>query len=143
VPDQSRFLVGLVALAVFVGTGACEHADPVGTGADGVQPTLNSIQENIFSTSCALSGCHAGPNPRQGMNLSAGQAHDNLVNVRSNERPELFRVDPGAPDRSYLVHKIEGRSSIVEERMPLGGEPLSQNEIDAIRTWIENGASEN
>ena len=77
------------------------------------------------------------------MNLSAGRAHDNLVNVRSNERPELFRVEPGAPDRSYLVHKIEGRSSIVEERMPLGGEPLSQNEIDAIRTWIENGASEN
>jgi len=115
----------------------------VGAGEPGVQPTLSSIQENVFSTSCALSGCHAGPNPQQGMNLSAGQAHENLVNVRSNERPSLFRVNPGAPDDSYLVHKIEGRSSIVGERMPLGGERLSQEKIDAIRTWIENGAPEN
>lgn len=142
-PDRSLLLVGLLSLAVALGTGACEHADPVGAGEPGVQPTLSSIQENVFSTSCALSGCHAGPNPQQGMNLGAGQAHANLVNVRSNERPELFRVEPGAPDSSYLVHKIEGRSGIVGERMPLGGERLSQEKIDAIRTWIENGAPEN
>lgn len=131
-----------MGVAVAVGTGACEHADPVGAGEDGVRPTLSSIQENVFSTSCALSGCHAGPNPQQGMNLSAGRAHQNLVNVRSNERPALLRVDPGAPDSSYLVHKIEGRSSIVGERMPFGQEPLSQEEINALRTWIENGAPE-
>lgn len=126
-----------------LGIGACEHADPVGAGESGVQPTLTSIQENVFSPSCAVSGCHAGSNPQQGMNLSAGQAHTNLVNVRSNERPELFRVAPGAPDSSYLVHKVEGRSSIVGEQMPLGGAPLSQEEITALRTWIENGAPEN
>lgn len=142
-PDRPLLLACLLSIAVALGTGACEHADPVGAGEDGVQPTLSSIQENIFSTSCALSNCHAGPNPRQGMNLSAGQAHENLVNVRSNERPELFRVAPGEPDSSYLVHKIEGWSSIVAERMPLGGNPLSQEEINAIRTWIENGAPEN
>lgn len=142
-PDRSFLLAGLLSLAVALSTGACEHADPVGTGEPGVQPTLGSIQENIFSPSCAVSGCHAGPNPQQGMNLSAGQAHGNLVDVRSNERPELFRVAPGEPDSSYLVHKIEGRSSIVGERMPLGSESLSQEEVDAIRTWIENGAPEN
>ena len=141
-PDRSLLLVGLLSLAVALGTGACEHADPVGAGEEDVQPTLPSIQENIFSTNCALSGCHAGPNPQQGMNLSAGRAHDNLVNVRSNERPSFFRVEPGAPDSSYLVHKIEGRSSIVGERMPLGGERLSREQINAIRTWIEKGATE-
>lgn len=77
------------------------------------------------------------------MNLSAGQAHDDLVNVQSNERPTFVRVAPGAPDSSYLIHKIEGRSSIVGERMPLGDESLSQAEINAIRTWIENGAPRN
>lgn len=77
------------------------------------------------------------------MNLSAGRAHENLVNVQSSERPELFRVEPGAPDDSYLVHKIEGRSSIVGQQMPLGREPLSQEEINAIRTWIEDGAPAN
>jgi len=143
VPDRSFPLVCLLSITAILGTSACKRADPVGPGEPGIQPTLSSIQENIFSTSCALSGCHAGPNPQQGMNLSAGQARENIVNVRSNERPSLFRVEPGAPDSSYLVHKIEGRSSIVGEQMPLGGEPLSQEEVNAIRTWIENGAPEN
>lgn len=142
-PDCSFPLVCLLSIAVTLGTGACEHAGPAGAGQDGIRPTLSSIQENVFSTSCALSGCHAGPSPQQGMNLSAGQAHANIVNVRSNERPDLFRVAPGAPDSSYLAHKIEGRSGIVGQQMPLGREPLSQEKINAIRTWIENGAPAN
>lgn len=119
---------------------ACEHADPVGTNGDGPEATLSSIQTNIFDTRCALSGCHAGPNAQQGMDLSAGAAHDNIVNVPSNEQPELDRVEPGQPNASYLIHKIEGRASIVGQRMPLGREPLSQDEIDAIRDWIADGA---
>jgi hypothetical protein len=110
---------------------------------DGLQPTLSSIQENVFSPSCALSGCHAGPNPQQGMDLSAGAAHDNIVNVPSNEQPDLDRVEPGQPDASYLIHKIEGRATIVGQRMPLGREPLSQDEIDALRAWIADGAPDN
>lgn len=132
-----------MSVAVVLGTSACEHADPVGPPEEGLQPTLSSIQENIFSPSCAVSGCHAGSDPQQGMNLSAGQTRENVVNVQSNERPALFRVEPGAPDSSYLVHKIEGRPSIVGRRMPLGQAPLSQEEINAIRTWIENGAPDN
>lgn len=121
------------------GTSACEHADPVGP-EDPIEPTLSSIQTNIFSTSCALSGCHAGSSPQQGLDLSAGQARANLVNVSSRERPDLDRVEPGAPDDSYIIHKVEGRSSIVGQRMPLGRAPLSQDEIDALRTWIGEGA---
>jgi len=139
-----RFTWGVAAACLLLGIGtvACEHADPVGTD-NGLRPTLSSIQTNILSTNCALSGCHAGPNPQQGMNLSAGETHDNVVNVPSNERPELDRVEPGNPDRSYLIHKIEGRSSIVGQRMPLGREPLSQEEINVLREWIANGAPEN
>lgn len=133
---------GLVSVALLLGTG-CEHADPVGPGEDGLQPTLNSIQENIFSTSCALSGCHAGANPVLGLDLSAGEAHASLVDVASTERPDLSRVEPGAPDESYLVHKIEGRSSIEGQRMPAGRDPLSQEEIDVIREWIVQGAPAN
>lgn len=131
-----------VVLVLAVTVSACEHAGPVGMD-DGIQPTLSSLQENVFSTNCALSGCHAGPNPKQGLRLSAGETHDNVVDVRSTERPELFRVEPGRPDSSYLVHKVEGRSSIVGSRMPLGREPLSQEQFDAIREWIADGAPDN
>lgn len=139
---RSVLLAGLLGVAVVLGTSACEHADPVGP-KEGVQPTLSSLQENVFSPKCAQSGCHAGPNPQQDMNLSAGRAHDNIVNVRSNEKSDLFRVQPGSPDDSYLVHKIEGRSSIVGQQMPLGQDPLSPEEITAIRSWIEDGAPDN
>ena len=139
-----KTLLSLLCVMLLVG---CEHDDPVGPGPGmpdpDPMPTLSSIQENIFDTSCALSGCHAGANPQQGMNLSAGEAFGNIVGVPSQERPGLLRVVPGNPDDSYLVHKIEGRSDIVGQRMPLGGSPLSSDQINLIRTWIANGAENN
>lgn len=90
----------------------------------------------IFSNNCAFSGCHAGASPQQGMNLSAGQAFNNIVNVPSSERPELLRVDPGDPDMSYLFMKITGAPGIVGSRMPLGRPPLSNADIALIEQWI-------
>ena len=52
----------------------------------------------------------------------------------------MVRVARGLPDESYLVWKIEGNPDIVGVQMPFGGPMLPQGEIDAIRTWIANGA---
>jgi hypothetical protein len=62
-----------------------------------------------------------------------------LVGVASSEVPSLQRVQPGNAENSYLVHKIEGRAA-VGARMPLGGPPLSQANIDLIKQWIVAGA---
>jgi hypothetical protein len=100
----------------------------------------------IFTANCAFSGCHAGASPAQGMNLSAGQAYANIVNVAANEAAGLMRVLPGQPDSSYLVHKIQGTQSTVGGsggRMPLGASALSQTQIDTIRRWITDGAQNN
>ena len=120
----------------------CEHAPPLAAEA-GNEATLTNIQQTIFQTSCAVSGCHAGPQPQQGLDLSAGQAFANLVGVESRERPTLDRVAPGTPDASYLVWKIEGRPDIVGVRMPLGRAPLSAAQIALIRQWIAEGAQDN
>ena len=48
-------------------------------------------------------------------------------------------MEPGNPDDSYLVQKIEGTAA-VGGRMPLGGQPLSADTIAAIRQWITDGA---
>lgn len=122
-------------------TVGCEHADPL--GANDTTPTLSNIQTTIFNTSCAVSGCHRGDDAPLGLDLSAGNAHGNLVNVDSREMPNLLRVDPGNPDDSYLVMKIEGAPSIAGGRMPLGRPPLSTDQIQRIRTWIEDGAPDN
>lgn len=135
-----RYLGLLSALFLLAG---CEHTDPLGADGNGLQPTLRSLQENIFSTSCAVSGCHAGPAPQQGLNLSAGQSFANLVGVPSREMPTLDRVAPGDPEGSYLVWKIEGRAGIVGARMPLGRPALSADAVAAVRQWIADGAEDN
>ncbi len=94
--------------------------------------------EPIFSSVCARPSCH-GEAKSGDMQLSPGMAYANTVNVKSSEVPELMRILPGDPDKSYLVMKIEGRQT-VGMRMPLTGDPLSEKQIQAIRGWIQAGA---
>ena len=126
--------------AMLLGAG-CEHADPLDPNR--IEPTLSSIQMNIFNLNCAFSGCHGGAAPQLGLNLSAGQARATTVNVQSVENANLFRIAPGDPDNSYLVWKIEGRPEISGAQMPRGRAPLPQDQIDVIRQWITDGAQDN
>jgi len=104
-------------------------------------PTLSSIQAFVFTPICTL--CHTGAAAPLGLALDAGVARQNLVGVTSGEIPALVRVNPGQPDASYIVWKIEGRSGIVGGRMPLDMQPLSAEQIAAIRGWISDGAENN
>lgn len=106
------------------------------------QPTLTSLQTNIFTSSCALSGCHHGSSALLGLDLSSGQSYANLVNVRSREAPDFLLVQPGQPENSYLIHKLEGNEEMAPGtlQMPVGREPLSEEKIAAVRDWIAAGA---
>lgn len=126
-------IVFLLAVGLLLLT-SCEHAGLLEVNGD--EPTLEVIQATIFSTSCALSGCHLGANAQQGLDLSEGESHGNLVGVDSRQIPSLKRVDPGNPNDSYLVMKIEGDSRILGQRMPLGGQALSSGQIQLVRDWI-------
>ena len=136
---------GLLAVTIACagdGTGLDEFGNPLGEGGDQpLEPTLTSIQARVFSPICTQ--CHAGAAAPLGFSLEAGVSFGSTVNVPSVEAPELMRVLPGDPDASYIVWKIEGRAGIVGGRMPLGLPQLPAEEIDAIRTWIEDGALQN
>ena len=146
----ASFVMGIDGLALdgeFGGTfpsgDGAEGGDFVaGFSIEGLQPTLDSIQANVFEPSCALSGCHDGGGtglPR-GMDLSSADASfDALVGVDSVQVPGLPRVTPNDADSSYLVDKLEGNQA-VGTRMPQGGPFLDQATIDVIRAWIDNGA---
>ncbi|UCE41728.1 MAG: hypothetical protein JSV17_01670 [Candidatus Aminicenantes bacterium] len=110
------------------------------------QPIANpsfaqDIQAAILNGSCALGGCHDGT-ASGGLNLTQGNAYNNLVNVNSTQDATKNRVLPNDADNSYLVIKIEGRQS-VGERMPLNRSPLSATKIQNIKNWINNGANNN
>ncbi len=123
------------------GTGLDEFGNPLGTSTVPLGSTLSSIQANIFDPICTQ--CHTGASAPQGLVLDEGVARQNLVSVPSRQMPNIVRVQPGDPDSSYLVWKIEGRSEIIGGRMPFQLPPLPAEQIDAIRGWITGGALDN
>ena len=94
--------------------------------------------EPILASGCAFSGCHGTINANPGnkpMVLTAGQAYNNIVGVPSGELPSMNRITAGDPDKSYLIHKLQGTHASVGgagSRMPLGQAPFSQSSIDLI-----------
>jgi hypothetical protein len=144
-----RVLSLLAAAAVFAATAACDESlsDLTGPTPD-LQPTFTSIQKDILSATDssgrpACTNCHNG-NPFVPGNFTGANAYAALVSARSVEKSSLFRVAPGDPDNSYMVHKLEGGPNIVGERMPRGGGPfLSSGQMLVIRRWIAAGAQNN
>ena len=51
-----------------------------------------------------------------------------------------LRVDPGNPDNSLLMNKINGGDVVCGTNMPITG-MLEPDQIDRIRTWIADGAA--
>ena len=137
--------MGFLAVASAATLGGCA-GDGTGLDANGrpVQPgapansDFQEIQDTIFTPICSV--CHAGANAPQGLRLDAGNSYALLVNVASAEVPGTMRVNPGNPNASYLVQKIEGTAA-VGVRMPANGPPyLPQDRIDLVRRWIAAGA---
>lgn len=116
---------------------ACQHETPIIMQPQGVQPTLSSIQTNIFTPKCVNAGCHPGGGAP--MSLASGQSFGTLVNQASGyNRP---RVQPGNANNSALYLKVSGTA--LGQIMPLGRPPLSAAEVSAIQQWINNGAQNN
>ncbi len=101
--------------------------------------TFSRVQAEVFTPSCALSGCHAGATPAQGMNLSAGRAYTQVVGVAAVGSSRV-RVAPGDVAGSYLVSKLRGDATITGSRMPLGGPYLSSEREQLVVDWIRRGA---
>lgn len=99
----------------------------------------------IFTANCALTGCHTGPSPEEGLDLRPGRAFATLVNVTSRECGQFKRVQPGQPSASYLVFKIVGppQPCFSGDRMPDGAPPLSAADQATIQAWIMQGALNN
>jgi len=145
-----RVLSGLVAVALTVAAAACDENLSDLTGpTPNLEPTLSSIQREIFDTTdssgrLACINCHApigGRAAAAGLNLTSGNSYAALVGVSSVERPGVLRVAAGDPENSYVIHKLEGRPSIVGVRMPRGTGPfLTDGQILVIKRWIETGA---
>ncbi len=133
-------------LILFILTTFCMYAceDHILSDCETVSPpvqvraTFRSIQENVFSPTCAKAGCHIEVDPPEGLILTTGMSYSKLVNVQSNQSV-LNRVEAGDSENSWLIKKLRAEGTSF---MPPTGR-LSSAIIDTIATWIDNGAEDN
>ncbi|NOX38628.1 MAG: hypothetical protein GXO78_13950 [Calditrichaeota bacterium] len=141
--SRIRFYIVGFSLSLLLALGCSSPTEETPEEDTGLEPRLSSIQANVFSKTCAVSGCHNSADKQAGLDLSPGKAYSNLVNVRSSQVNDLFRVKPGDPNNSYLIIKLEQDNPPQGVRMPASGNPLPQATIDVIRQWIADGAQNN
>jgi hypothetical protein len=103
-----------------------------------------SIQP-IFTTNCAVVGCHVPGDPASGLSLAQGFAHAELLNVPAAQYPSFVRVLPGDPDASYLYLKIAKNPPPYGWQMPAPatGGVLTETEKTTVKRWILQGALNN
>lgn len=129
-------LITSLGIALALSVACSDMGDPVlPKRPDGV--SLRFDVQPIFTSRCALSGCHVTPSPQAGMNLSAGVSYANTVNQPAVVFGPGTRVLPGDPGASILYQLV---STGV---MPLLGGPLTAAQIETIREWIAEGAEDN
>lgn len=136
-------LAAAVAGCAGNGMGLDAAGNPIMPGSGGstagpLTADFKSIQDNIFTPICTK--CHLGAGAPEGLQLDEAHSYAMLVGVPSTEQPNVVRVDPGNPDSSYIVLKLQGSPGISGARMPFGGPYLPQSTINVIRQWITDGA---
>lgn len=94
----------------------------------------------IFDRACAGAYCHVGATAAAAqLDLSAGAALANLVDVAAQEAPSLKRVQPGDAASSFLMCKLDPDcAALVGSRMPLDAAPLSVSDLEVLRSWIDS-----
>ena len=140
--------VGALALAALV-AGSCgsvksptEPSPPPTTGGQAL--TFAQIQAQIFTPTCAKAGCHAASAASGGMVLEAGRAYGEIVNHPSSEQSTLNRIQPGDPDRSYMIKKLRGDPDITGSQMPQDNPgSLPRAQLDGLIAWVRAGAPNN
>jgi len=124
----------LLAAVIGIPSYGCLAADEISFEKD-LMPTIKR----------RCGACHITGDEPGKMALIPGKAYASLVDQPSVEAP-LKRVEPGAAERSYLVHKLQGTHLEVGGsgvRMPFHQGPLPAKQIQQVRDWIDQGARNN
>ena len=103
-------------------------------------PSFSRHIQPVLNVTCV--SCHLHGNAIGDLDLGPEAAYASLVGVASTQA-DMLRVEPGAPQDSYLLHKLHGTHSGVGgngERMPPHTTPLSPRQLELVSRWIERGA---
>jgi hypothetical protein len=119
--------------------------------ADLVPKVCRSDVEGFIFITCSLTSCHGRfPDGQSGLYIGpSGDWTQNVVNVKSKERPDMVRVKPGDLKNSWLAHKLVGDQCLFGtkcvdgdcgDQMPGTGQPLEPTDLNTFLEWIRQGA---
>ncbi|HCY77813.1 MAG TPA: hypothetical protein DHV28_18035 [Ignavibacteriales bacterium] len=129
-------LLSLITISLIVLI-ACDDTLTVQDIDNKIIPSSNvSFADHIYpvlQVKCAFSGCHSSVNPGAGLDLTSwsGVTADPTI------------VFPGEPDLSKLIWAIEGNKPPIQPMPPIGYRSFTQNQVQGMRKWIEEGALDN
>ena len=86
----------------------------------------------VFDNKCNNSGCHEDATRAGGLSLTSW----------ANTTSDPGVVFPGEPQNSRLIWAIQNQAGI-NPMPPYGYAALTRNQIDGIKTWIQEGAKNN
>lgn len=136
-----------------------------GTGGGGSSDTatLASIQQTLFTPTCAVASCHDATSHMSDLNLSsAAMSCSQLVDVAATEsgatgrectqggakKAALKRVLANDSEHSFLYLKLTSSAECVTisgteagERMPKDRGVAAASAVAAVKQWIDDGAS--
>ena len=138
---KKRLLLSGIVLLCFLGVFYCSKDTTEVPETAKSDPSFSNDIQPIFSSNCAVSGCH-NSTASEGLILLEGQAYANIVNIDSRQDQAKKLVLPADATNSYLVMKIEGRQTS-GSRMPLNRSALSDIRIQNIKNWVNRGAKNN
>jgi len=122
------------------------RADCTKTNCTVFPTTFDLIQRAIFENhGCTNDSCH-GAAQSGGMDLRAGSSYAHLIDVDAQTVPGFKRIAAGDKDGSLLWINLAGATLPDQYKaplraMPLGLAPISADELEALRLWIETGGA--
>jgi hypothetical protein len=133
--------VSVVIAGIAAGCGTVKSPTEPPPAGGGAAFTFSRVQAEIFTPTCAKGGCHDAAAASGGMVLVAGRAYGEIVDRRSTENASLDRIEPGDPERSYMIKKLRGDPDITGAQMPLDNPgSLTREQMDGLVGWIRAGA---
>lgn len=96
---------------------------------DGSYVDYNTEVKPILNKKCL--SCHGGVKANGGFNLLT---RDLALCETESGKPA---IQPGHAARSEMIHRLTHQDP--ELRMPMGGEPLTNDEIEILSKWIDQG----
>ncbi|HEU0030630.1 MAG TPA: hypothetical protein VFQ53_08355 [Kofleriaceae bacterium] len=143
---RPALVIVLACLVAACGNDSTPSADDAGADRDpldlsptAVPGSLDDLHARVIAPRCSGQPglCHNG---QFEPNLSTpALAYAYLVNRPGIEKSDELRVKPGDSAHSLIVDKLRFRNGVATQ-MPLGAEPLAEDDIRAIEAWIDAGA---